>query len=65
MSGIMKRIAMMVLIGSLVSCANDEQAITDSTQTVEKVSDTNHLISDSVEVPDTNTADIEVMKKRN
>ena len=49
----------------MASCANEEASTTDSTQTEDRIGDTNHLVTDSVEVPDTNTAEIDEMKKRN
>lgn len=49
-----------------MSCSNESgDTITDSTGTVENIEDTHHLVTDSVEVPDTNTVPIDPMKKIN
>lgn len=63
----MKRWALGLLIVGITSCANEHNnnPTVDATGTVETIKDTNHLITDSVEVPDTNTAEIDPMKKRN
>ena len=62
---IKRTVVAVLLFAGMWSCANNEAATTDSTQTKDQVKDTNHLITDSVEVPDTNTAEIDEMKKRN
>ena len=63
--GIMKRLVLGLGIFCMVSCTNDSSNPTDTTGTVETIKDTNHLVTDSVEMPDTNTAEIDPMKKRN
>jgi hypothetical protein len=63
---VMKAMAIGLLIMGMVSCTNNNtRTASDATGTQETIKDTNHLITDSVEVPDTNTADIDPMKKRN
>jgi len=54
-----------MLVVGIISCTNENNTTGDSTGTVETIKDTNHLVTDSVEVPDTNTAEIDPMKKRN
>lgn len=65
MAGFIKTIVVVAMLGIMSSCANEEARTTDSTQTQDQVKDTNHLITDSVEVPDTTTAEIDPLKKRN
>jgi hypothetical protein len=62
----MNRMVIGFLIVGIMSCTNnDSKTTTDATGTVETIQDTNHLVTDSVEMPDTNTAEIDPMKKRN
>lgn len=53
------------MVVGIISCTNNSNTHTDATGTVESIKDTNHLITDSVKMPDTTTADIDAMKKRN
>ena len=62
----MKRMAIALLAMYVTSCTNESRdTASDNTGTVENIQDTNHLVTDSVEIPDTNTAEIDPMKKRN
>lgn len=60
----MKQLLTGFVLAFLVGCGN-AATTSNQNQTEEQVKDTNQLITDSVEVPDTTTADIDEMKKRN